>query len=49
MQFYRELDQEEERCDDYQPKNRNIFGETWSQSADHKKDAKGLYSRLATR
>ena len=29
-QFYRELDQEEERCDDEQPvaKNRNSFGET---------------------
>ena len=33
-QFYRELDQEEERCDDDQPwaKNRNSFGETYGVS-----------------
>ena len=44
-QFYRELDQEEERCDDDQhvAKELNQFwGNTWSQSADHKKDAKWL-------
>ena len=34
-QFYREIDREEERCE-----NRNSFGKTWNQSSDHKKDAK---------
>ena len=43
-QFYRELDQEEERCDD-QPvaeESKQFWGNIWSQSADHKKDAKWL-------
>ena len=44
-QFYRELDQEEERCDDDQPvaeESRQFWGNIWSQSTDHKKDAKWL-------
>ena len=44
-QFYSELDQEEERCDDDQPvaeESKQFWGNTWSQSADHKKDAKWL-------
>ena len=44
-QFYRELDQEEERCDDDQPvaeESKQFLGNIWSQSADHKKDAKWL-------
>ena len=44
-QFYRELDQEEERCDDDQPmaeESKQFWGNKWSQSADHKKDAKWL-------
>ena len=44
-QFYRELDQEEERCNDDQPvaEESKQFGRSmWSQSADHKKDAKWL-------
>ena len=43
-QFYRELDQEEERCDDDQPvaeESKQFSGNIWSQSADHK-DAKWL-------
>ena len=39
-QFYRELDQEEERCDDDQPvaeESKQFWGNIWSQSADHKK------------
>ena len=43
-QFYRELDQEEERCDDDQPvaeESKQFWGNIWSQSADHK-DAKWL-------
>ena len=42
-QFYRELDQDEERCDDDQPvaeESKQFWGNIWSQSADHKKDAK---------
>ena len=42
-QFYRELDQEEERCDDDQPlaeESKQFWGNIWSQSADHNKDAK---------
>ena len=42
-QFYRELDQEEERCDDDQPvaeESKQSWGNIWSQSADDKKDAK---------
>ena len=44
-QFYRELDQKEERCDDDQPvaeDSKQFWGNIWSQSADHKKDAKWL-------
>ena len=44
-QFYRKLDQEEERCDDDQPvaeESKQFLGNIWSQSADHKKDAKSL-------
>ena len=39
--FYRELDKEEERCDDDQPKELKQFCENiWSQFADDKKDPK---------
>ena len=44
-QFYRELDQEQERCDDNQPvakESKKFWGNIWSHSADHKKDAKWL-------
>ena len=44
-QFYRELDQEEERCDDHQPvaeESKQLWGSIWSQSAGQKKDAKWL-------
>ena len=44
-QFYRELDQEEERYDDDQPgaeESKQFWGNIWSQPADHKKDAKWL-------
>ena len=44
-QFYRELDEEEERCDDDQPvaeESKQFWGNIWSQSAEHKKDAKWL-------
>ena len=44
-QFYRELDQEGKRCDDDQPvveESKKFWGNIWSQSADHKKDAKWL-------
>ena len=44
-QFYKELDQEEERCDDDQPvaeESKQFWENIWSQSADHKKDAKWL-------
>ena len=44
-QFYRELDQEEERSDDDQPvaeESKQFWENIWSQSADHKKDAKWL-------
>ena len=44
-QFYRELGQEEERYDDDQPvaeELKQFSGNIWSQSADHKKDAKWL-------
>ena len=43
-QFYRELDQED-RCNDDQPvaeESKQFWGNIWSQSADHKKDAKWL-------
>ena len=44
-QFYRELDQEEERCGDDQPvpeESKQFWGNIWSQSADHKNDTKLL-------
>ena len=44
-QFYRELDQEKGRGDDDQPvaeESKQFWGNIWSQSADHKKDAKWL-------
>ena len=44
-QFYRELDQDEERCGDDQhvgEESKLFWGNIWSQSADHKKDAKWL-------
>ena len=43
--FYRELDEEEERCDDdpaVAKESKQFWGKIWSQSADHKKDAKWL-------
>ena len=44
-QFYRELDQEGEKCDGDEPvaeESKQFWGNIWSQSADHKKDAKWL-------
>ena len=44
-QFYRELDQEGKRCDDDQPvaeESKKFWRNIWSQSANHKKDAKWL-------
>ena len=44
-QFYKELDQEGERCDDDQlvaEKSKQVWGKIWRQSADHEKDAKWL-------
>ena len=44
-QFYWELDEEKERCDDNQPvaeESKQFWGNIWSQSADHKKDVKRL-------
>ena len=44
-QFYGELDQREERYDDDQPvaeESKQFWGNIWSQSEDHKKDAKWL-------
>ena len=44
-QFYRELDQEKQRGDDDQPvaeELKQFWGNIWSQSAEHKKDAKWL-------
>ena len=44
-QFYRELNQEEERCDDDQPdaeESKKFWGELWSESVDHSRDAKWL-------
>ena len=41
-QFYRGIDQGKERCDDDQPvpeESKQFWGNIWSQSADHKKDA----------
>ena len=49
-QFYRELGQEEERCDDDQPgaeESKHFWGNIWSQSADHRKDAKWLQHLLS--
>ena len=42
-QLYRELDNEEERCDDDEPvteESKQFWGNRWSQSAHHKKNAK---------
>ena len=44
-QFYKELDQEKESCDDDQPvaeESKQFWGNIWSLSVDHKKDAKWL-------
>ena len=44
-QLYRELEQEEETCDNDQPvaeESKQFWGNICSQSADHKKDAKWL-------
>ena len=44
-QFYRELDQEKDRGDDDESvaeESKQSWGNIWSQSADHKKDAKWL-------
>ena len=44
-QFYRELDQKEESCDDDQPEaeeSKQFWGDIWSQSADYTKDVKWL-------
>ena len=44
-QFYKQLDQTEERCDDDQPvaeESKQFWGNIWRQSADRKKDAKWL-------
>ena len=49
-QFYRELDQEEERCDDDQPvaeESKQFWGIIWNRSADHKKEAKWLQEKCA--
>ena len=48
-QFYRELNRDGERCDDDQPdaeESKKFWGDIWSESADHKRDAKWL-KRLA--
>ena len=42
-QFYRELNQEGERCDDDQPdaeESKKFWGDIWSESVDHNRDAK---------
>ena len=44
-QFYKELDQEKERCDDDKPvaeESKQFWGNIWCQYADDKKDAKWL-------
>ena len=44
-QFYRKLDQEEERCYDDQAmleESKEFWRNIWSESADHKNDAKRL-------
>ena len=43
-QFYRELDQEEERCDNDQlvvEESKQFWGNIWSQSADHRRMQSG--------
>ena len=43
-QFYRDLDHEEERCDDDQPvakESKQFWGNIWRQSADHKRMQSG--------
>ena len=49
MQFYRGLDQEEETQDVDQPvakESKQFWGNIWSQSADHKKDAKCPHKKI---
>ena len=44
-QFYRELNQVGERCDDDQPdaeKSKKFLGDIWSESVDDNRDAKWL-------
>ena len=43
-QFYREVNQERERCDDYQTdaENYTFWVDIWSESMDHSRDAKWL-------
>ena len=44
-QFYRELSQEGERCDDNQPdaeESKKFWGDVWSESVDHNRDEKWL-------
>ena len=42
-QFYRELNEEEGRCDDQPDAEESKFGEeVWSESVDHNRDAKWL-------
>ena len=48
-QFYRELNQEEERCDDHQPdtkESKKFQEDKWSESIDHNRDAKWLKELL---
>ena len=48
-QFYRELDQEEERSDDNQnvaEESKEFWGNIWSQSTGHKKDVKWLQGEV---
>ena len=49
-QLCRELDQQEEKCDDHQPvaeEPKKFWENIWSQSADHKNDAKWLQDLLS--
>ena len=44
-QFYRELNQKAERCDDDQPDaedSKTFWGDIWSETVDHNTDAKWL-------
>ena len=44
-QFYRELNQKDERCDDDQPdaeESKKFLGNIWNESVDHNRDAKWL-------